>query len=301
MTDYLNHILTPDKIKLNEPMKNHTTFRTGGPADYFVTPSAVSELVAVSEFCRERGITSFILGNGSNVLFSDGGYRGVVISMKGFSSLQVNGDIITAGAGVMLKDLSDFAMRSSLSGLEFSCGIPGTAGGAVCMNAGAYDSSVSAVFHEGEFIDGRGEQITLPSSEMRFGYRTSLVQPGKLIAISASFKLFGADESVIAEKIRDLTLKRESKQPLADPSAGSTFKRPQSGASEQLYAGKLIEDSGLRGFSVGGAAVSQKHCGFVVNLGHASSADILAVIQHVQDTVYRKFNVMLETEVKIIE
>ena len=259
-------------------------------------PSTADELAQIVKVCRNASISYFVLGNGSNVLFRDGGFRGVVISTKGLNSLELASETeITAGSGVMLKDLSNFAMQNGLTGLEFSCGIPGTVGGAVCMNAGAYDSEIKNVFTSGQFLNANGELCVKTSTQMNFGYRTSAVQKEGLITLSATFKLEHGVQSAVQAKIDDLTQRRENKQPLADPSAGSTFKRPSG-----HFAGKLIMDSGLAGFSIGGAAVSKKHCGFVVNTGGATSSDILAVIEHVQKTVFAKFGVMLETEVKII-
>jgi len=259
-------------------------------------PSTANHVEKIVAACRSKNTDFFILGNGSNVLFKDNGYKGVVISMKDLNSLELVGkNQIKAGAGVMLKDLSAFAMQNNLTGLEFACGIPGTVGGAVCMNAGAYDSEMKNVFISGEFLNNNNQYIIKNAEQMNFGYRASAVQYESLVVLSATFELNNGNQTNIKQKIDDLMQKREDKQPLSDPSAGSTFKRPQ-----RHFAGKLIMDSGLAGFSIGGAAVSKKHCGFVVNTGGATAADILAVIAHVQRTVLSNFGVVLETEVKII-
>ena len=292
----LKKILMDDQITVNEPMKFHTTFKTGGMADYFVTPKNAEEMADVVKLCHWKQIDYFVLGNGSNVLFKDGGYRGVIISTKNLNEIElVSEKEIKVGAGVMLRDLSGFAMRNGLSGVEFVCGIPGMVGGAVCMNAGAYGSEISHVFVEGSFLSEDGNFCVKTSDEMSFGYRKSAVQNDGLIVLTATFRLSKSAQDEIKVKIDDLTEQRESKQPLADACAGSTFKRPLG-----HYAGKLIMDSGLAGFSIGGASVSKKHCGFVVNKGGATSSDVLAVITHVQNAVFEKFGVMLETEVKIV-
>jgi UDP-N-acetylmuramate dehydrogenase len=259
-------------------------------------PSTSEEVSWVLDLCRKQNTPYFILGNGSNVLFKDDGYRGVIISMKQPTKLNlINQTQITAAAGVMLKDLSAFAAQNSLTDLEFSCGIPGTVGGAVCMNAGAYDSEIKNVFLKGEFLNQNGEYCIKHADEMNFGYRTSAVQTENLVVLSATYQLTPASQSAVNGKITELTQKREAKQPLSDASAGSTFKRP-----EGHFAAKLIEDSGLKGFTIGGAAVSKTHSGFIINTGNATSADILNLIRHVKQTVHNKFGVMLETEVKII-
>jgi UDP-N-acetylmuramate dehydrogenase len=284
-------------IYKNEPLSKHTTFKTGGAADIFAVPSDAVELVAAVEGFRRDGTRFFILGNGSNVLFNDAGYRGAVISTTGLNGISLCGDgLIRAGAGVLLKDLSAFAAERSLSGAEFAGGIPGSVGGAVFMNAGAYDSEIGNIFVEGEFLDGSGKAVTIKTDGMEFGYRTSAAQTGGLVVLSAVFKLTEGNRGEIDAKIKDLTRQREDKQPLEFGSAGSTFKRPAG-----HFAGKLIRDSGLAGFTIGGAQVSQKHCGFVINKGGATSADILNLIEHIKKTVHERFGVTLETEVKIID
>ena len=235
------------------------------------------------------------MGNGSNLLVKDGGIRGVVIKLTGLTNLEVKDEEIKADCGVMLKELSDKALENSLTGLEFACGIPGSVGGAVFMNAGAYNGEIKNVIKEAEVITSSGEIITLSKDELELGYRTSKVMKDNSIVINATFKLEKGNKEEIKETIDDLTQKREEKQPLEYPSAGSTFKRP-----EGYFAGKLIQDSGLKGYSIGGAAVSSKHSGFVINKGNATAKDILDLIAYIQEKVKKQFGVELHTEVRII-
>lgn len=279
-----------------EPMKNHTTFRIGGPARLFVTPEDVSMLRDVLEFCKDNNIETFILGNGSNLLVSDKGFDGVVIQIyKKFNSINVLGNTVSAGAGTLLSEVSAQAYKHSLKGFEFASGIPGTIGGAVIMNAGAYGGEMRDVVSEVTVITKDNEVKTLHQEDFNFGYRRSSMMDNKDLIISVGLELqYGNKEEIKA--LRDeLNQKRASKQPLQYPSAGSTFKRP-----EGNYAGKLIMDAGFRGYSVGGAQVSEKHCGFVINTGNATAADVIELTKRIKDKVYAENNIMLELEVKLL-
>lgn len=275
-------------------MKWHTTFRTGGPAAYFATPSCTEELSAIIKLCRQENMPYYILGNGSNLLISDKGYDGVMISMgEGFSQIQNEGSQIRAGAGALLSRIARQALALSLTGFEFAAGIPGTLGGAVVMNAGAYGGEMKQVLVSAQVLTKEGEIRTVPAEELELGYRTSSIQKEEQIVLSALLKLELGDKSRIRARMEELAEKRKEKQPLEYPSAGSTFKRP-----EGWFAGKLIEDAGLKGFSVGGAQVSEKHCGFIINRENATSSDIIELCRQVRDKVKAKFGVELEMEIK---
>lgn len=283
-----------ERIKTGEPMKWHTTFRTGGPAAYFATPSCTEELSAIIKLCRQENMPYYILGNGSNLLISDKGYDGVMISMgEGFSQIQNEGSQIRAGAGALLSRIARQALALSLTGFEFAAGIPGTLGGAVVMNAGAYGGEMKQVLVSAQVLTKEGEIRTVPAEELELGYRTSSIQKEEQIVLSALLKLELGDKSRIRARMEELAEKRKEKQPLEYPSAGSTFKRP-----EGWFAGKLIEDAGLKGFSVGGAQVSEKHCGFIINRENATSSDIIELCRQVRDKVKAKFGVELEMEIK---
>ncbi len=285
-----------EQVLLNEPMAKHTTFRVGGVADVFVLPASIEELKYILDLVNHFSLPLTILGNGSNVLVRDGGIRGVVLSFgKPFSRIEVKETCIKAGAGATLGTVSLFAASRSLSGLEFAVGIPGSLGGAVFMNAGAYDgemkqvvSSVTGVSHDGNIIRYRAE-------DMEFGYRHSIFQDNGCIICEVELSLRKGNPESIQEKITDFTRRRMEKQPLDKPSAGSTFKRPPG-----LFAGTLIDEAGLKGFTIGGAQVSEKHAGFVVNIGEATAADVLAVIDAVRERVKDKRGVLLEPEIRII-
>lgn len=292
----LTEITDRNNILLNEPMKKHTTFKLGGPVDIFITPQSYQEVADLVKLLNNQQVPYFILGNGSNLIVRDGGIRGVVINLlDNFKNLSVDGNVITAQAGIEMKDLSAFAQQNGLTGLEFCCGIPGSVGGGVTMNAGAYIGEMSDVFKSCTVCDKNGNVFTIEKQNMDFGYRKTVIQGKGYVALEASFELKAGNKEEILKTIEELNEKRSQKQPLELPSAGSVFKRPVG-----YYAGKLIQDAGLRGFRIGGAAVSDKHTGFIVNVGDAATADVLAVIKHVQDTVKEKFGVSLETEVKII-
>ena len=288
--------LGSDNVYRNEPMKRHTTFRIGGPADYYLCPHSAKEIQKVVEICREEKLPYFILGNGSNLLVSDQGYRGVVIQLwKNVSDIRVEGCLIHAKAGASLAKIAAEALEEGLTGMEFAAGIPGTLGGAVVMNAGAYGGEMKDILKEVLVMDQQGRIFTLEKKDLKLGYRTSAVKEKGYIVLAAVLELRPGDREEIRKLMEDLKQKRVEKQPLDLPSAGSTFKRP-----EGYFAGKLIMDAGLRGFSVGGAQVSEKHCGFIVNTGGASASDVLTLIREVQKRVREKFGVELETEVKFL-
>lgn len=290
----LEQILTKDRIRQNEPMKNHTTFRVGGPADIFLTPSA-EELPAVLSVCREERVPVTVIGNGSNLLVGDQGIRGVVICIgSGMRGIRVDGEKIFLEAGVTLAAAAQQAAKAGLTGLEFASGIPGTFGGAVVMNAGAYGGEMKDVIISVRVVSEDGEILTLSKEELDLSYRHSVIPERGYLVIDGELLLTREkDPDQITERMEELKKKRIEKQPLEYPSAGSTFKRP-----EGYFAGKLIMDAGLRGFSVGGAAVSEKHCGFVINKGNATAADICALMDEVTRIVKEKYAVTLEPEVK---
>ncbi len=290
----LSGIVSDEQIKLEEPMKNHTTFRIGGPAKVFVTPRTSEEVRAIVAVCREGKIPYYIVGNGSNLLVSDQGYEGVIIQIyREMNEIRVEGDTITAQAGALLSAIANRALEEGLAGFEFASGIPGTLGGACIMNAGAYGGEMKDVIREVTFLTPEGEVRAVPADQMEFGYRTSIVARTGAIVLGAGIQLQRGDKDEIRARMEELREKRVSKQPLEYPSAGSTFKRP-----EGYFAGKLIQDAGLRGFAVGGAQVSEKHCGFVVNKGGAAAADVAELMRRVSDKVEEQFGVRLEPEVK---
>ena len=288
--------LGSDNVYRNEPMRKHTTFRIGGPADFYLCPHSAKEIQKTVAICREEELPYFILGNGSNLLVSDQGYRGVVIQLwKNVSDILVEGCRIRAKAGASLAKIAGEALEEGLTGMEFAAGIPGTLGGAVVMNAGAYGGEMKDILQEALVMDEQGEIFTLKKEELHLGYRTSIIKEKGYIVLAAALELKPGDRKEIKEKMDELKQRRVEEQPLDMPSAGSTFKRP-----EGYFAGKLIMDAGLRGFSVGGAQISEKHCGFVVNTGKATANDVLTLIREVQKRVRDKFGVELETEVKFL-
>lgn len=284
-----------ENVILDAEMKKYVHFRVGGPADILLIPENKEQVIKSIEICRENNIPYYVVGNGSNLLVRDGGIKGVVIKLNEVKNIKIYGEIIEAESGAMLKDVSNAAVENSLTGFEFACGIPGTVGGAVFMNAGAYDGEVSNVIESAEVIDNNGEIKILTKDELELGYRSSIVMKKHYIVLSARFNLEHGEVRKIKEIVNDLTCKRESKQPLEYPSAGSTFKRPTG-----YYAGKLIQDAGLKGYSIGGAAVSEKHSGFVINKNNATAKDILDLIEHIQNEVKNQFGVDLHPEVRII-
>ena len=289
-------VLGKEQVLFEEPMKSHTTFRIGGPAEVFIMPKSIKQVQMAVKICQEEQIPYFILGNGSNLLVSDRGYRGVIIQMdRNMGEIQVEGTEIQAAAGALLSSIAVAARRESLTGFEFAGGIPGTLGGAVVMNAGAYGGEMKDVLKEVTVMDGDGKIFTLPALELEMGYRTSIIKTAGYLVLSARITLSRGKEEDIKARTRELSEMRTQKQPLDYPSAGSTFKRP-----EGYFAGKLIMDSGLRGYSVGGAMVSEKHCGFVINKGNATAEDVVSLMKHVTEVVQEKYGVTLEPEVKFL-
>ena len=300
MTDRISRrfceIVGENKVLEQEPMARHTTFRIGGPADYFVELGSIEQIRAAIQVCREENLPWFVLGRGSNLLVSDRGYRGVILSIyKDFQKTEIQGETVTVQAGVLLTTLSGKVLDASLTGLEFASGIPGTIGGAVVMNAGAYGGEMKDIVRKVTVLDQDGEVRTLTCGEMQFGYRTSLAKKKGYIVLGAELTLKQGEKEKIREEMQTLKAKRIEKQPLEFPSAGSTFKRP-----EGYFAGKLIMDAGLRGAAVGGAQVSEKHCGFVVNTGNATAADVHELMRQVQGKVQEQFGVHLEPEVRFL-
>lgn len=293
--DKLNNVIAKDSILIDEPMSRHTTFRVGGPADFFVTPKAKEEVRDVICICKEAGMPYYIIGNGSNLLVSDAGYRGVVVQIyKEMNEVKVEGDLVKAQAGALLSGIAAKALGAELSGfLNLLLEFRGTIGGACVMNAGAYGGEMKDVLESVTVLTGEGKIIELGRNELELGYRTSVIAKKGYIVLGAVLKLERGDGEKIKTYMDELKEKRVTKQPLEYPSAGSTFKRP-----EGYFAGKLIEDAGLRGFQVGGAQVSEKHCGFVINRDHATAADIMELMRQVQIRVKENSGVDLEPEVK---
>lgn len=284
------------EILVAEPMKNHTTFRIGGPADALALPKTPEEVAEVVRFCHEHAQPYYVLGNGSNLLVSDEGYRGLVLQLyRNFNDIQVNGETITVQSGAMLAAVARTAYQTGLTGLEFASGIPGTIGGAVVMNAGAYGGEMKNVLKEVTVLTKEGEVLVIPAKALELGYRTSVIPKNGWIVLGAVLQLKKGDQEQILARMEELKEQRITKQPLDLPSAGSTFKRP-----EGYFAGKLIMDAGLRGFTVGGAQVSEKHCGFVVNRGNATAADVWELICEVKRRVKEMTGVELEPEVKLL-
>jgi len=292
----LNKIIPPARLLLNEPLSKHTTFKIGGPADYLVFPATLEEISSIMLIAKEFEIPVTILGNGSNILVLDKGIKGLVLKFGSeMSNIRNEGSTIIAGAGAMLADVSSYAASCGLGGMEFAIGIPGSIGGAVFMNAGAYSGEMCQVVTgvSGVCADGTIRHYT--SSELAFGYRHSIFQDNGCIICEVELKLHVQEKPMIVQKMDDYTVKRETKQPLEMPSAGSTFKRPSG-----YFAGTLIEQAGLKGFQVGGAQVSMKHAGFVINAGGATAEDVLLLIEEVQRRVYEHSGVMLHPEVRIL-
>lgn len=289
-------IIDEAKIRKDEPMRTHTTFRVGGPADYFVTPETDGEITEVIRACREYEIPYYIVGNGSNLLVGDKGFRGVVIQIfKSMNQITVDGESLKAQAGCGLAQIANAALGAGLSGFEFAAGIPGTLGGAVVMNAGAYGGEMKDVLVSATVLTKDGEKKVLSVDELKLGYRTSIIPENEYIVLAAEIQLKAGDRAEIKARMDELREQRVSKQPLEYPSAGSTFKRP-----EGYFAGKLIQDAGLKGYAVGGAMVSEKHSGFVINTGGATASDIQELMARVTKIVKDQAGVTLEPEVKRI-
>lgn len=284
------------ELKTSEPMCNHTTFKIGGEADMYVSVKSTEELSKLIKLANETNTPFTVIGNGSNVLASDKGIRGLVIEIgSGMRKCTVEGNTIYAQAGVLLSKLAAVALQNSLSGMEEISGVPGTLGGGIYMNAGAYGGEIKNVVKNVTYVDSEGEICTIDNSECSFGYRQSVFSQGKGYVVSAVIELKPADSSKILEKMNEYKKRRTEKQPISYPSAGSTFKRP-----EGYFAGTLIEEAGLKGFSIGGAMVSTLHAGFVINNGGATCEEVLALIEYIQQTVKEKFGVELEPEVKLL-
>ena len=286
-----------DAVQTAEPMKNHTTFRVGGPADYFVAPHTEEEIRKIVALCEEKEIPWFVTGNGSNLVVSDEGYHGVILSVyKNFQGIEVEGNRIRAKAGSMLVSISQAAREAGLSGMEFASGIPGTLGGGVRMNAGAYGGEMKDVLVSVTYLTREGEIVTEDAANLDLSYRHSIFEENGGCILSAKFHLKRGDSAAIKARMDELMQKRVDKQPLDKPSAGSTFKRPVG-----AFAAALIDQCGLRGYRHGGAAVSEKHCGFVVNLGGATCADVLALCDEVRAVVKKKTGYDLEKEIRVVK
>lgn len=293
----LENFLPTENIHLNEPMSRHTTFRIGGNADCLLEIESVEQLSKIKNYLRKLEVPYLVIGNGSNLLISDEGYRGIVLSVgEAFSQVRVEGELMIAQAGALMSKIANVALENSLTGFEFASGIPGTIGGGVVMNAGAYDGELKNVVTMVKVVDSEGNLLELDAETMEFGYRTSAIKNTGFTAVEVQIRLQQGERAKIKARMDELTAKRREKQPLEYPSAGSTFKRP-----EGHFAGALIMEAGLRGFQIGGAQVSEKHCGFVINKGGATAEDVRNLIAHVQKKVKEQSGVDLEPEVIIIK
>ena len=294
--DFLESIVAAENILLEEPMHKHTTFRVGGPAEVFVTVENKEQLEKIIKYLNLVERPYFILGNGSNLLVGDKGYRGVIIRLGGeFNTLKTEGTLLTAGASVLLSAAARAAMENGLTGMEFASGIPGSIGGGVKMNAGAYDGEMRQIVESVQVMYKDGSILDLDNETMEFGYRNSVIKNRPYVVLQVSLRLQPGNREEILARMNEIAARRKEKQPLEFASAGSAFKRP-----EGYFAGKLIMDSGLRGARIGGAQISEKHCGFVINDGTATAADIAELIQEVSETVKEKFGVTLEPEVILL-
>lgn len=292
----LCNIAGNEHVLVDEPMHKHTTFKVGGKADYYIIPHTIDEIKSLIIFLKKQNIPFCVVGNGSNLLVSDKGYHGAIIRVyKNFNQIQINQTSIKAQAGALLCDIAAKACEAGLKNFEFAAGIPGTIGGAAVMNAGAYGGEMKQVLTSVTVIDEEGSIQTLTNEELQFGYRTSVISTNHYTVLEAEIGLEYGDCSEIKAIIDDYGQRRADKQPLEFPSAGSTFKRPKG-----YFAGKLIMDAGLRGYSIGGAQVSEKHCGFIINKSNATARDVILLIQYVQNQVFQQFGVKLETEVKML-
>lgn len=291
----LEAIVTSDNVEINKPLKNHTYTKLGGNADYFVTPQTIEQVGAVVRLAKACDIPFMLLGNGSNLIIKDGGIRGIVMYLGELKAITIEDNVLTAQSGALIAKVSKAAMDSHLTGLEFACGIPGSVGGALFMNAGAYGGEIKDVLTRATIMTREGEVITLAATQLDLDYRTSNIPDKGYIVLEAEFQLAHGDHAAIKAVVDDLTFKRESKQPLEYPTCGSVFKRPPG-----YFAGKLIQDSNLQGVGIGGAEVSKKHAGFIINKNNATATEYISLIEHVQKVVKEKFNVALEREVRII-
>lgn len=288
-------IVTEDNLVLNKPLKNHTYTKLGGNADYFVTPQTIEQVGDVVRLAKEMDIPFMLLGNGSNLIIKDGGIRGIVMYLGELKQITIEDDVLKAQSGALIADVSKAAMDEHLTGIEFACGIPGSVGGALFMNAGAYGGEIKDVLTHATVMNRDGEVATLAATALDLDYRTSNIPEKGYIVLEATFQLAHGNYADIKAVVDDLTFKRESKQPLEYPTCGSVFKRPPG-----YFAGKLIQESHLQGVCIGGAEVSKKHAGFIINKSNATASEYIALIEHVQEVVKEKFNVTLEREVRII-
>lgn len=296
IAELLYAVAGEDGVLLQESMKKHTTFRIGGPADIFAVPKTIEMAAEIVRVCREQKTPFYVLGNGSNLLVSDDGYRGVILQIyKNLSEITVENEILTVQAGAMLSVIAKKALACSLTGFEFASGIPGTIGGAAVMNAGAYGGEMKDVLTEVTVLTEQGDIAVIPAEQLELSYRHSIIPEKGWIVLGAKLKLQKGDPEKISQRMEELKVQRVTKQPLDLPSAGSTFKRPQGD-----FAGKLIMEAGLRGFSVGDAQVSEKHCGFVVNKGNASAAEVRRLIAEVTARVRENSGITLEPEIKML-
>lgn len=294
--EQLEQIITQGTILTNEPMSKHTSFSIGGPADLFVEPATVEEIQKVCALARQEKVPFFVIGNGSNLLVSDEGIRGIVLHLgKNFSKIEQEGNVISVQSGALLSRVAKVALASSFTGFEFAAGIPGSFGGAVAMNAGAYGGEMKDIILDADVLTPEGDVRTLSLEELDLSYRHSCIFEKNYLVLSARIQLTPGDETAIRERMSELAQARRDKQPLEYPSAGSTFKRP-----EGYFAGKLIQDAGLKGFTVGGAMVSEKHAGFVINHGGASAKDVSSLISQVQKKIQEQFGVHMEPEVRFV-
>lgn len=292
----LKLIAGDSNVRCDEPMSSHCTFRAGGTAKYYVIPDEYKKVRDVLRLCVEENIPYYVIGNGSNLLVQDDGFDGVIIEIdSALAKIEINGNEIVAKAGAKLSKIAVKALNESLTGFEFAHGIPGNLGGAVTMNAGAYGGEMKDVLKWVKVLDNNGEMKTLKAEELELGYRTSIIVKEKMIVLEACIELHEGNRDEIEMHMKELMAKRKEKQPLEYPSAGSTFKRP-----EGYFAGKLIQDAGLKGYRVGGAMVSEKHSGFVINYDNATATDIINLMKDVRKKVYEEFQVTLELEVKIL-
>ncbi|MEK4188729.1 UDP-N-acetylmuramate dehydrogenase [Paenibacillus sp. FSL L8-0494] len=293
--DDLEQLMTAGIVKSHENLKDHVYTKMGGKADILAAPATYDEIQKIVTYAEQNGITLTVLGNGSNVIIRDGGVRGIVLQTAGLTEMGIRDNLLYAQCGAKIIDVSRYALGKELTGLEFACGIPGTVGGALYMNAGAYGGEIKDVLHSALAINKNGQLVTLQGDELQWGYRKSVFASGEYIVLEAKFVMTSGDVLTIKAKMDELTYLRESKQPLEYPSCGSVFKRPPG-----RFAGQLIQESGLQGTRIGGAEVSKKHAGFIVNADNATASDYIGLIHHVRATVKDKFGVELETEVEII-
>lgn len=296
MCEIFKEILGNENVLVAEPMSKHTSFKIGGPADLFLMPETQEQLRQVLTVAKEHSIPIFVMGNGSNLLVGDKGIRGVVVSLyKKMNKIVPDGEKLYAGCGALMSTVASAALAAELEGFEFASGIPGTIGGGIYMNAGAYGFELKDIVESVEYMDSDGNISEISGSDCKFGYRKSIFAEKGYIVLGCTLNLKKGNKEQIRERINDFTKRRVSKQPIEKPSAGSVFKRP-----EGYFAGALIEEAGLKGFSIGGAQVSEKHAGFIINKGDAAAKDVLDLVEHIQKTVYEKNGLRLETEIKFV-